>query len=155
MRKGTKAGVSKLYVGDGQADKLGWTSLTALGHIERYSHLLFPLLHCTSHSFSRSQLRHPPQPSILRSTKSCQVLSRSSNSTLPSTIIYTLCCSGHETLSPFMTKTIQLTHTCVFHTWLSSVGALSRHLIGVQQRLIGGGRRGDGQIRLGEQRRYR
>lgn len=54
MRKGTKAGVSKLCVGDGQVDKLGWTSLTTLGHIERYSHLLLPLLYCTSPSFSRS-----------------------------------------------------------------------------------------------------
>ena len=54
MRKGTEAGVSNLSVGDGQADELGWTSLTTLGHIERYSHLLFPLLRRTSHSFSRS-----------------------------------------------------------------------------------------------------
>lgn len=82
MRKGMEARVSKFYVGDRQADKLGWTSQTTLGHIERYSHLLFPLLLCTSHSFSRSQLRHPPQPNILRSTKSCQVPSQSSGITL-------------------------------------------------------------------------
>lgn len=44
MRKCMEVGISKLYVGDGQADKLGCTSLTTLGHIKSYPHLLLPLL---------------------------------------------------------------------------------------------------------------
>lgn len=44
MRKGMEAGGRKLHVGDRQADKLGWTSLTTLGHIKRYPHLRSPAL---------------------------------------------------------------------------------------------------------------
>lgn len=44
MRRGMEAGVIKLYVGSGQASKLGWTSLTTLVCMKRYLHLLYPLL---------------------------------------------------------------------------------------------------------------
>lgn len=72
MRKGMKAGVSKLYVGDGQGDKLGWTSLTTLGilrDIHTYYSLCFTVLPTHSLGLSLDILPSPAsytQPSLAR-----------------------------------------------------------------------------------------
>lgn len=72
MRKDMEAGGRKLHVGDRQTDKLGWTSLTTLGHIKRYPHLLFPLFPRT-HSLGLS-LGVLPMANAILSTKSRQCL---------------------------------------------------------------------------------
>lgn len=118
MRKCMEAGVSKLYVGDGQADKLGWTSLTTLGHIKSYSHLLLPLLP-RIYSLGLSLDIPYLQPSFAR----CPPLS--SNSTLSSTIINILYCGGHWTSSSLRTKTM----SCLLMPGLGSFLAFSRYLV--------------------------
>lgn len=69
-----EAGVSKLNAGDGQADKLGWASLTTLGHIKKYLQLLFPLLLLAlpTHSLGL-YLDILPLANTLPPTESCQV----------------------------------------------------------------------------------
>ena len=46
MRKGMEVGVIKQYVGNGQADKLGWTSVTTLEtrDTHTYYNFCFPTL---------------------------------------------------------------------------------------------------------------
>lgn len=72
MRKDMEAGLRKLHAGDQQTDYLGWTSLTTLGHIKRYPHLLFPLLPL-SHPLGLS-LGVLPMANAIPSTMSRQCL---------------------------------------------------------------------------------